>query len=95
MYTGQPVRDRWHIDHTIPLSVNGTPGDVVTNLVPCNPGPNRWKGPRDWINSLADRAETAKASWPRTNQTEQFCVDNTQQSETDEIDAREYTQERS
>ncbi|MHA7662375.1 hypothetical protein [Mycolicibacterium sp. HS_4_1] len=59
VYTGEPLEDGWHIDHTVPLSHPSTPGHVVTNLVPCNPLPNRTKGRRHWIDYLADRAQAA------------------------------------
>lgn len=57
VYTGQPLQDGWHLDHAIPLSQSGTPGHVVSNLVPCNRTPNSSKGRRRWIDYLADRAE--------------------------------------
>lgn len=55
-YTGEPLPERWHLDHTVPLSHPDTPGHVVTNLVPCLPGVNRKKWRRHWLEFLADRA---------------------------------------
>ena len=61
VYTGEPLRDGWHLDHAVPLSHPHTPGHIVTNLVPCNPGVNRSKRSRHWLDFLADRAEAARA----------------------------------
>lgn len=61
VYTGEPLRDRWHLDHAVPLRHPGTPGHVVTNLVPCNPGENMRKRNRHWVDFLADRAEAERA----------------------------------
>jgi hypothetical protein len=61
VYTGEPLEERWSIDHAVPLSVAGTPGHVVTNLVPTNRGINSTKGRRRWLDYLADRAEAARA----------------------------------
>lgn len=57
VYTGEQLQDGWHIDHAVPLSHPNTPGHVVTNLVPCNPGVNFSKRSRHWLDYLADRAE--------------------------------------
>jgi len=57
VYTGEPLRDRSHIDHGYPLSCEGSPGHVVTNLVPCNRGANTDKGRRHWLEYQADRRD--------------------------------------
>ncbi|MDV6246876.1 HNH endonuclease signature motif containing protein [Rhodococcus opacus] len=62
VYTGQPLQDGWHLDHAVPLSAPGTPGHVVSNLVPANPRQNSTKHARHWIDYLADRAEAQKES---------------------------------
>lgn len=56
-YTGEPLREGWHLDHVIPLSAPGTPGHVVSNIVPCNAETNVQKNRRGWVDFLADRAE--------------------------------------
>ncbi|EKT81859.1 hypothetical protein WSS_A15244 [Rhodococcus opacus M213] len=59
-YTGQPLQDGWHLDHAVPLSAPGTPGHVISNLVPTNPGTNIVKRRRHWLDYIADRAEALK-----------------------------------
>ncbi|NKS00467.1 hypothetical protein GS528_04800 [Rhodococcus hoagii] len=59
-YTGQPLEPGWHIDHAWPLSAAGSPGHVVSNLIPCNASTNTAKGRRSLIDFLADRAEATK-----------------------------------
>lgn len=59
-YTGDPLEPGFHLDHVSPLSVPGTPGHVVSNLVPCNPTTNIEKSQRGLVEFLADRAEVAK-----------------------------------
>ena len=59
IYTGEPLEDRWHLDHMIPLRYADSPGHVVSNLVPCNRGANLAKGKRGWLDFLADRAEAS------------------------------------
>lgn len=60
VYTGESLQDGWHIDHAVPLSHPATPGHVVTNLVPSNPGVNIGKRGRHWLDFLADRAEAQR-----------------------------------
>jgi hypothetical protein len=57
VYTGQPLEAGWHLDHTYPLSREGSPGHVITNLVPCNRRANLSKGRRHLVTYLADLAE--------------------------------------
>lgn len=60
VYTGQPLQDGWHIDHAVPLSAPGSPGHVMSNLVPANPTTNLKKSRRHFVDYLADRAEAQK-----------------------------------
>ncbi|WP_160101585.1 hypothetical protein [Rhodococcus sp. T7] len=60
VYTGQPLQDGWHLDHAVPLSAPGTPGHVVSNLVPTNPRTNTTKRRRNFVEFLADRAQAQK-----------------------------------
>lgn len=54
-YTGEPLQERWHMDHMVPLRYPDSPGHVIDNLVPCNPGVNRSKNSRHFVEYLADR----------------------------------------
>ncbi|WP_054248656.1 hypothetical protein [Rhodococcus opacus] len=60
VYTGQPLQDGWHLDHAVALSAPGTPGHVMSNLVPTNPRTNATKYRRNFVEFLADRAEAQK-----------------------------------
>lgn len=57
VYTGEPLISSWALDHAYPLSQPGSPGHVVSNLVPTNRSLNSSKGRRHWVEYLADRAE--------------------------------------
>ncbi|WFS15178.1 hypothetical protein [Rhodococcus aetherivorans] len=57
VYTGEQLREGWHLDHAWPLSAPGTPGHIVGNIVPCNRETNTTKHRRGWVDFLADRAE--------------------------------------
>ncbi|REE72188.1 hypothetical protein C8E05_1576 [Rhodococcus wratislaviensis] len=62
VYTGQPLQEGWHLDHAVPLSAPGTPGHIVSNLVPTNRSSNNTKGRKNWLDYIADREEQENAA---------------------------------